>query len=136
MSGPPQRSDLQEHVAEVERRREQLGADLEALTSEARAQMGMTVEKLIWKIAAGGAGAVAGAITNFGLRKGWKAVRGDEPPADPASPKVGWGDARVWTATTAVAVAVARLVATRGAIAGWERATGTPPPGVETGRRR
>ena len=136
MSSPTVRRDLEQHVAEVERRREQLGADLDALTDEARAQMGMTVEKLLWKIAAGGAGAIAGALTNLGLRKGWKAARGSEPPQDPSSPTVGWGDALVWTATTAVAVAVARLVATRGAIAGWERATGTPPPGVETGRRR
>lgn len=119
---------LADEVAAVELARHRLGENLERLTAETQAQIGNTVEKLLWKAAAGGAGVVAGLAVRKSLEAGWKKARKADPPANPAWSGIGWGDALAWTAATTVAMGVAKLVAVRGAAAGWQKATGHLPP--------
>lgn len=126
-----QHNGLSEHVAAVQAARLQLGRDLDRLTVEARAQMGLTMEKIAWKTAAAGAGVLAGLAVRKLLAVGWRAARHEEPPTNPADPGTGWGEALLWTVAMAAGMGAAKLVAVRGAAAGWQKATGTPPPGLE-----
>lgn len=125
-----QHNGLAQHVAAVEAARHQLGRDLDRLAVEARAQMGQNVEKITWKLAAAGAGIVAGLAVRSLLTAGWKAARRTDPPTNPAAPGTGWGEALAWTVATAAGMGAARLVAVRGAAAGWQKATGQLPPGL------
>jgi hypothetical protein len=111
-----------------------LGQDIDRLTVEARAEMGQRMETITWKIAAAGAGVVAGLAVKKALVLAWKAARDEEPPLNPADPSTGWGEAVAWTVAMASGMGVAKLVAVRGAAAGWQKATGTMPPGLDEGR--
>lgn len=122
---------LSERVAAVQAARLQLGRDLDRLTVEARAQMGLTMEKIAWKTAAAGAGVLAGLAVRKLLAVGWRAARHEEPPTNPADPGTSWGEALAWTVAMAAGMGAAKLVAVRGAAAGWQKATGAPPPGHE-----
>lgn len=121
---------LAERVAAVHAARVQLGRDLDRLTAETRAQMGHTMEKMTWKLAAAGAGIGTGLVVRQLLVMLWKAARHEDPPANPAAPETTWGQALAWSMAMAAGMAVGKLVGVRGAAAGWRRATGTPPPGL------
>jgi hypothetical protein len=125
------RNGLAEQVTEVEAARMRLGHDLQHLNANARAQMGLTVEKIAWKLAVVLSAVVAGVGTQKVLSAGWKAAIKTEPPTNPANPSTGWGEALSWTVATAASAAVAKIVAARAAAAGWEKATGHMPPGLE-----
>lgn len=127
----PDYNGLTPHVAAVEAAREQLGRDLDALNTEVRAQMGQTAEKTTWKIAATGAGIVAGVIARKVIVASWVKAKGTNPPTNPAARETQWSEALVWTIATSIGVGIARLVATRGAAGAWEKATGALPPGLQ-----
>jgi hypothetical protein len=111
--------------------RERLAKDMDVLQVEMRSEMGHTMEKTIWKLAATGAAVVAGMAVRSALMSLWRAVMKNDPPNNPADPATSWGEAIAWTAATGMAIGVARMVASRGAAAGWQRYTGTLPPGLQ-----
>lgn len=129
-AAPGEHNGLAERVAAVQAARMQLGRDLDRLSVEARAQMGLTMEKIAWKAAAAGAGVLAALAVRKVMEVGWRAARHQEPPANPAAPGTGWGEALAWTTAMAAGMGAAKLVAVRGAAAGWRKATGSPPPGL------
>lgn len=126
-----QLNGLADRVAAVQAARMQLGRDLDRLTVEARAQMGMTMEKLAWKVAGLGSAIVAGVAMRKALTTGWEKARHQQPPMNPATPGTSWGEAVAWTMALGAGVGVARMLASRAAAAGWQKATGTLPPGLE-----
>ena len=111
--------------------RERLARDLDVFNMEMRSEMGHTMEKTVWKLAATGAAIIAGIAVRNLLMSTWRAVMKHEPPNNPADPATSWGEAVAWTAATGLAVGVARMVASRGAAAGWQKATGKLPPGLQ-----
>lgn len=125
------RNGLADRVAAVEAAREKLGKDLDVLTVEARAQIGQSVEKTAWRLAATGSAIVAGIVTRKTLVSVWQRIQHRDPPANPAARGTTWPEALAWALATGAGVAVARLVAQRGAAAGWQKATGKLPPGLE-----
>lgn len=127
----PAANGLAPEQAAVEAARARLGQGLTQLEHELRAQMGYSVERILWKIAAAGAAVAAGIAVRKALTVGWRAARKSDPPANTTSKATGWGEALSWTVATAVGAGVAKVVAERGAAAGWEKATGSPPPGVD-----
>jgi Protein of unknown function (DUF4235) len=129
--GAARYNGLTPHVAAVEAAREKLGRDLDTLNTEVRAQMGQTAEKTAWKVAATGAGVLAGVLTRKAIVAGWKAAKGTNPPTNPAARETQWSEALIWTVATSIGVGIARLVATRGAAGAWEKATGALPPGLQ-----
>jgi hypothetical protein len=84
--------------------------------------------KALWMVIGAGAAIASGAVTKRALDAGWRAATDDDPPDDPDSLKIGWRDALIWTAVSAVAVGVAQLTARRGAALGWRQVTGKRPP--------
>lgn len=78
-----------------------------------------------------GTAVVAGMAVRTLLKVGWRAIRAEDPPLNPAAPSTDWSEALSWTVAIGVAVGVGRLVARRGAAAGWKKATGDYPPGLE-----
>jgi hypothetical protein len=126
--GTPATDGLADRVATVQAARLRLGRDLDRLNAEVRAEMGQTVERILWKVAAGGAAVVAGLAVRKALAAAWLHTQHREPPEDIAEPGTGWGEAAAWTVATAVGMGLAKLIATRGAAAGWRRAMGAPPP--------
>lgn len=122
---------LAERVAAVQAARTKLGRDLDRLSVEARAQMGLTMEKIAWKVAGLGSAILAGIAMRKALTSGWEKVRHEEPPMNPATPGTSWGEAVAWTMALGAGVGVARMIASRAAAAGWQKATGALPPGLE-----
>lgn len=127
----PDYNGLSPQVAAVEAARDKLGRDLDTLTTEVRAQMGQTAQRTAWKIAATGAGVIAGVLARKAIIAGWKAAKHTDPPTNPAARETQWTEALLWTMATGIGVGVARLVATRGVAAGWVKATGKLPPGLQ-----
>ena len=93
----------------------------------------MNVDRnLLWKVVGGLSGVAAGAATRAALRKGWRRVKGSDPPANPAAPGTGWSEALGWAAASGVAMAVTRMVAQRGAAGAWKARTGSYPEALES----
>lgn len=122
---------LAPHIEAVRAARERLARDLDVFNVEMRSQMGHTMEKTVWKLAATGAAVVASIAVRNALMAAWRTVMKNEPPNNPADPATNWGEAIAWTAATGLVVGVARMVASRGAAAGWQKATGNLPPGLQ-----
>jgi hypothetical protein len=89
------------------------------------------LSKLAWKVTAALSMLVATRLSLKAMTGGWRTVKRSEPPANPAAPGTGWGEAVAWAGASGVAIALARLAARRGAAGAWRRATGSLPPGVE-----
>lgn len=92
-------------------------------------------QEILWKLTYTGAGILTAVVVRALLRSLWEAVRGEEPPANPAAPFTSWGDAIVWSAAVGLGVAAGRLLARRAAAEGWKRVTGALPPGIVDPRR-
>jgi hypothetical protein len=69
-----------------------------------------------------GAGLLAERLAVQALARGWRAVRGDDPPSDPQRADVEWREALAWTALSGLTLALVGLAARRGAAAGWKAA--------------
>lgn len=87
-------------------------------------------DRLLWMGLAGLAGAAAMAISRPGLKAGWRLLRHDDPPENPVSPDVTWGEAVAWSMATGAILGVAHMAAQRAAATGWERWRGGRPPGL------
>lgn len=88
----------------------------------------LDVHRLSWKITAGSAAILAGIATRAILTQSWRQFRKSDPPLNPESSSVSWGDALLWTALTGSMVGVVRLVVTRSTAIGWHKVTGLQPP--------
>src|SRR5262245_27964271 len=88
----------------------------------------------LWRAVGGAAGVGAGLVARKGLERAWRATRGGDPPANPASPDTTWTEALIWAVASGVALAVFRLVAQRGAAEAWHAVTGDYPEGLESVR--
>lgn len=88
-------------------------------------------EETTWQVVAVGSAALAGIGARQLMNSGWKLVRRDEPPENPAARSVDWSDAIAWTVVTGVVVGLMRLVAERGAASGWRRVKGHYPKGLD-----
>jgi hypothetical protein len=86
-------------------------------------------DRLIWGGAATAVAGLAAYAARRGLETGWSAFSGHEPPKNPGSWRVSWGEAIAWTAVTGLTIGFARLFAERAARAGIARLTGKWPPG-------
>lgn len=84
----------------------------------------------LWKAAVTLAAIGAGVAARNAATATWARTTGQEPPANPADPGTGWGEAIGWTVATGVLVGLARLVARRGAAAAWARMDGELPPSL------
>lgn len=89
------------------------------------------LSKVGWKVAATGSSLLAARLTAKAVTGGWKKIKRTDPPANPAAPSTGWGEAIGWATASGVAIALARLAARRGAAGAWRKATGHLPPGLE-----
>lgn len=89
------------------------------------------LSKVGWKVAATGSSLIAARLTAKAVTGGWKMIKRTNPPANPAAPSTGWGEAIGWATASGVAIALARLAARRGAAGAWRKATGHLPPGLE-----
>ncbi|GAA5130305.1 hypothetical protein GCM10023339_60550 [Alloalcanivorax gelatiniphagus] len=70
----------------------------------------------------------AAAVVKKGLNTTWRAATGKNPPANPADPDVGLGEAVMWAAVSGTMIGVARMLATRRAAHYYARSTGHLPP--------
>ena len=77
---------------------------------------------------------LAAAATRYVIKTGWQLTTGREPPQNPASPRVQWGEAIGWAVATGVAASLGRLIAERGSAAGWRHHTGRYPKAVRRKR--
>jgi len=87
--------------------------------------------KIGWRIVALGFAVPTGIAMRKAIEAGWRKVKHDDPPKNPAAPGTQWSEALAWAAVSGLAVAAARMVAARGAAATWKSLTGKLPPGVE-----
>lgn len=92
---------------------------------------GTTNGKVGYKILAMAAALLAATASRKLLTLGWKTATGKEPPANPESPDVTWGEAASWAVASGVVVGLVKLLAQRQVAATWHRASGELPPGME-----
>jgi hypothetical protein len=88
-------------------------------------------QKLAWKAVGAASGFAAGALARKVLTAAWQRKTGEDPPANPASPRTTWLQALTWAATSGIAIAISRLVAQRGAAEAWRATTGAYPAGLD-----
>lgn len=81
-----------------------------------------------WTLVSAGAAALAAVAVRTATTNGWRKVRGEEPPRNPASSDTSWATALLWTAVVALAAGLARLLALRATAAGWKKVTGHTAP--------
>ncbi len=84
--------------------------------------------KVTWMVVGAGAAMIASTLVERSLEAGWRAATHRDPPSKPDSPKTGWSEALLWTATTALAIGLSQVAARRGAAIGWQQATGKKAP--------
>ena len=87
-------------------------------------------EEQIWKGVASAAAIGAVMATRPAVAGLWKTAFHRDPPGNPASPDVAWGEALAWAFFTGALVGVIRLVAQRGAAGAWKKARGGYPKGL------
>jgi Protein of unknown function (DUF4235) len=75
-------------------------------------------------VAAIGAASMAKKVLNTS----WRAATGKNPPANPADPDVGMGEAVMWAAVSGTLIGVARMLAARRAAGYYAKSTGHLPP--------
>ena len=73
----------------------------------------------------------AAAVAKKGLNTSWRAATGKNPPANPADPDVGLGEAVMWAAISGTLIGVARMLATRRAANYYAKSTGHLPPQLQ-----
>ncbi len=73
----------------------------------------------------------AAAVAKKGLNTSWRAATGKNPPANPADPDVGLGEAVLWAAVSGTLIGVARMLATRRAATYYAKSTGHLPPQLQ-----
>lgn len=81
-----------------------------------------------WMLTSAAGAVAASLLTRGAISRGWRGVRGEDPPKEVASRSVGWPQALAWGALTGMVVGVARVIGRRGAAAAWEKTAGSPPP--------
>lgn len=119
------------HVAAVDAARTRLSQDLELLNSEVRAQVSTRAEETTWKLVGTGAAILSGIAVRKIVYAVWRALRKNDPPANPADRVTSWPEALGFALATGAGIGVGRMIAARGAAAGWERMTGSLPPGLQ-----
>ena len=70
----------------------------------------------------------AAAVAKKALNTTWRATTGKNPPANPADPDVGMGEAVMWAALSGTLIGVARMLAARRAAGYYAKSTGHLPP--------
>ena len=70
----------------------------------------------------------AAAVAKKALTTGWRAATGKNPPANPADPDVGMGEAVMFAAVSGTLIGVARMLAARRAAGYYAKSTGHLPP--------
>jgi Protein of unknown function (DUF4235) len=81
-----------------------------------------------WLLLGAGAAMVTGRLVEFGMEKGWRAWKHEDPPEHPWRGGENWPQALAWTALSAAAVATAELVARRSTHVGLRQLTGKRIP--------
>ncbi|HEV2796611.1 MAG TPA: DUF4235 domain-containing protein [Nocardioides sp.] len=70
----------------------------------------------------------AAAVAKKALTTAWRAATGKNPPANPADPDVGMGEAVMFAAVSGTLIGVARMLAARRAAGYYAKSTGHLPP--------
>lgn len=84
-----------------------------------------------WRILGGLSAVLAGIAARKALVKGWQALTGHEPPANPAAPGTQWREAIPFAIASGALIGIARMLATRKAAGYYQRSTGHLPKGME-----
>ena len=71
---------------------------------------------------------LAGMVAHKVAYAGWKAIKKEDPPDNPAAFDATWGTALAWSVSTGVMVGIAHLLARRGSVTLWKKFTGSRPP--------
>lgn len=90
-------------------------------------------EEMGWKLYGGLAAVGATIIARKVVQKAWKVGTGNEPPANPEDPDVGFVEALGFAVLSGSIVGIARMLAGRKAAERWRKSTGELPPGVRPG---
>ena len=88
-------------------------------------------KRLGWMALSALSAALAGMVARKAVTVTWRAVTGNEMPAEDDDREIGAAEAAAWAAGVGAAVGVARVLSRRTAAATWEKAMGESPPGDE-----
>lgn len=81
-----------------------------------------------WTIISSGSVILASVLTRRLIQGSYKKLRGKEPPNDPSSAYVTWGEAVTWAVLSGAAIGLARVVAQKGSASGYKKIFKKSPP--------
>ena len=90
--------------------------------------MNFSSEDIKWTIISSGSVILASVLTRKLIQGSYKKIRGKEPPNDPSSAYVSWGEAVTWAVLSGAAIGLARVVAQRGSVASYKKIFKSTPP--------
>jgi hypothetical protein len=85
-------------------------------------------EQIVWEVLGFCAALLGGHLTRHGIKNGWRLLRHEEPPQNPARGDVGWRDALILGVVTGALAGLMRILSRRLAAEGWRRWRGKRPP--------
>ena len=85
-------------------------------------------ERVAWEVLGLLAALLGAHLTRHSIKNGWRLLRDEEPPQNPARDDVGWADALILAVLTGALAGLMRILFRRLAAAGWRRWRGEWPP--------
>jgi hypothetical protein len=86
-------------------------------------------KRLVYQALTYAAAMGASALASRGANQGWKLVRKEPPPLNPAARKTSWKSALTYAAITGMAGAIAGVASRRATAAAWRARVGRIPMG-------
>lgn len=87
----------------------------------------MLSDKTKWALVSSAAAMMSGSIAQQALRRGYKAYMEEEPPYNPASPRVTWPKAIIWALAAGALVSLIQMMSEAGAAKAWRARRGRYP---------
>ncbi len=85
-------------------------------------------EQIVWELLGFSAALLGAHLTRHSIKNGWRLLRHEEPPQNPAHDDVGWSDALILGVVTGALAGLMRILFRRLAAAGWRSWRGEWPP--------
>lgn len=83
--------------------------------------MAFNTKNLDWALFSSAGVILASVLTRKLIKGSYKKLKGKEPPNDPTSKHVTWGEAITWGIASGAAIGLARILAQEGTVKGYKK---------------
>lgn len=90
--------------------------------------MAFNAKNLDWTLFSSASVILASMLTRKLIHASYKKLKGKEPPNNPTSSRVTWGEAITWGIASGAAIGLARIAAKKGSAKGYKKVFKKSPP--------